>query len=46
MSMPLRIVIWALAVSLLAVAPVLAQDAKLKKEELDQTPRADRALLR
>ena len=36
MSLPLRSVILALAVSLLAVAPVLAQDAKPKKEELDQ----------
>ena len=40
MSKPLRMVIWAAAITLFAfqsaVTPVLAQDAKLKKEELDQ----------
>jgi hypothetical protein len=40
MFRPLGIVIWALAITLLtfqlAMAPVLAQDTKLKKEELDQ----------
>jgi hypothetical protein len=40
MSRPLRIVIWAVASTLLvfqfAAAPALAQDGKLKKEELDQ----------